>query len=67
MKTPISLLCACLPLLAAAAPYTPKDGGAVIEQLPRRADATQLALRGLRQRLDATPRDLALASDLAQR
>jgi predicted Zn-dependent protease len=67
MKTPISLLCACLPLLAWAAPYTPKDGSAVIEQLPRRADATQSELRGLRQRLDATPRDLALASDLAQR
>lgn len=67
MKTPISLLCACLPLLAGAAPYTPKDGGAVIEQLPRRADATQLALRGLRQQLNATPDDLALAASLAQR
>ena len=67
MKTPISLLCACLPLLALAAPYTPKDGGAVIEQLPRRADATQSELRGLRQRLDATPRDLDLAASLAQR
>src|SRR5450830_75703 len=67
MKTPISLLCACLPLLAWAAPYTPKDGSAVIEQLPRRADATQIALRGLRQQLDAAPQDLALASSLAQR
>lgn len=67
MKTPISLLCACLPLLAWAAPYTPKDGSAVIEQLPRRADATQLALRDLRQQLDAKPQDLALASGLAQR
>lgn len=67
MKTPISLLCACLPLLAWAAPYTPKDGSAVIEQLPRRADATQRALRGLRQQLDAKPQDLALASGLAQR
>ncbi|PJJ18021.1 hypothetical protein SAMN05216517_101358 [Janthinobacterium sp. OK676] len=67
MKTPISLLCACLPLLALAAPYTPKDGSAVIEQLPRRADATQLALRSLRQQLDAKPQDLALASGLAQR
>ncbi|PHV29065.1 hypothetical protein CSQ93_06290 [Janthinobacterium sp. BJB426] len=67
MKTPISLLCACLPVLALAAPYTPKDGSAVIEQLPRRADATQLALRGLRQQLDTTPQDLALASNLAQR
>ncbi|PLY42413.1 hypothetical protein CSZ94_10635 [Janthinobacterium sp. ROICE36] len=67
MKTPISLLCACLPLLASAAPYTPKDGSTVIEQLPRRADATQLALRGLRQQLNATPDDLALATGLAQR
>lgn len=67
MKTPFSLLCACLPLLAWAAPYTPKDGSAVIEQLPRRADATQLALRGLRQQLNATPQDLALAASLAQR
>ncbi|WP_298400150.1 hypothetical protein [Janthinobacterium sp.] len=67
MKTLISLLCACLPLLAGAAPYTPKDGGAVIEQLPRRADATQSELRGLRQQLNATPRDLALAASLAQR
>lgn len=67
MKTPISLLCACLPVLALAAPYTPKDGSAIIEQLPRRADATQLALRGLRQQLDATPQDLALATRLAQR
>ncbi|NVI85299.1 tetratricopeptide repeat protein [Janthinobacterium sp. BJB401] len=67
MKTPISLLCACLPLLAWAAPYTPKDGGAVIEQLPRRADATQLELRALRQQLNTTPQDLAQASALAQR
>ena len=67
MKTPISLLCACLPVLALAAPYTPADGSAVIEQLPRRADATQMALRGLRQQLTARPQDLALATGLAQR
>ncbi|MBE3024995.1 hypothetical protein [Janthinobacterium sp. GW458P] len=67
MKTPISLLCACLPLLAVAAPYTPKDGSAVIEQLPRRADAAQRELRGLRQQLNATQQDLALATGLAQR
>jgi len=67
MKTPISLLCACLPLLAWAAPYTPKDGGAVIEQLPRRTDATQSELRGLRQQLNAAPNDLALAAGLTQR
>lgn len=67
MKIALSLLCAGLPLLAWAAPYTPTDGSAVIEQLPRRADATQLALRGLRQQLNATPQDLPLASGLAQR
>ncbi|WP_332859966.1 hypothetical protein [Janthinobacterium svalbardensis] len=67
MKTPLSLLCACLPLLAWAAPYTPKDGAAVIEQLPRRADAAQSELRGLRQQLSAAPNDLALATGLAQR
>ena len=67
MKTCISLLCACLPMLALAAPYTPKDGSAVIEQLPRRADATQMQLRDLRQQLTATPQDLALATGLAQR
>lgn len=67
MKIAISLLCACLPALALAAPYTPKDGGTVIEQLPRRADATQLELRALRQQLNTTPQDLALASGLAQR
>lgn len=67
MKIAISLLCACLPAPALAAPYTPKDGGAVIEQLPRRADATQLELRALRQQLNTTPQDLALASGLAQR
>ena len=67
MKIAISLLCACLPVLAPAAPYTPKDGGTVIEQLPRRADATQLALRGLRQQLTDNPQDLALAAGLAQR
>ena len=67
MKIAISLLCACLPALALAAPYTPKDGGAVIEQLPRRADATQLALRALRQQLNTAPQDLALATGLAQR
>ena len=67
MKTCISLLCACLPMLALAAPYTPKDGSAVIEQLPRRADAAHMQLRALRQQLTATPQDLALATSLAQR
>ena len=67
MKIAISLLCACLPVLALAAPYIPKDGSAVIEQLPRRADATQLALRAQRQQLNGAPQDLALATGLAQR
>ena len=50
-----------------AAPYLPKDGNAVIEQLPRRADATQSELRSLRARLSQKPQDLALATSLAQR
>ena len=53
--------------MAEAAPYIPKDGNAVIEQLPRRADATQMALRAQREQLSRTPQDLALATSLAQR
>ena len=53
--------------IAHAAPYIPKDGNAVIEQLPRRADATQSELRSLRAQLSSRPQDLALATSLAQR
>jgi Tfp pilus assembly protein PilF len=70
----------CLPLLAAtwlgpgpgpgpahAAPYTPASGADVVTTLPRRADTDQQALRALRTRLAASPRDAALAAQLAQR
>ena len=60
-------LCAALAGVAHAAPYIPKDGNAVIEQLPRRADATQTELRSLRAQLSSRPQDLALATSLAQR
>lgn len=52
---------------ARAAPYLPAHGGDVIEVLPRRADATQAQLRRLRVQLNAQPRDVALATALAQR
>lgn len=50
-----------------ATPYIPAHGGDVIELLPRRAGATQTALRQQRLRLTAHPRDVALATALAQR
>lgn len=63
----LSALCAALCTLAQATPTIPQDGAAVIEQLPRRADATQAQLRALRAQLNARPQDLALATGLAQR
>lgn len=60
-------LCTMLAGIAHAAPYIPTDGKAVIEQLPRRADATQSGLRTLRAQLGNNPQDLALATSLAQR
>ncbi|MBB5368417.1 MULTISPECIES: hypothetical protein [unclassified Janthinobacterium] len=67
MRLSVFMLCICLAGSVQAAPYTPKDGSAVIEHLPRRADATQIELRALRARLNATPQDIALATSLAQR
>lgn len=67
MRLSVFMLCICLASLAQAAPYTPKDGNAVIEHLPRRADATQIALRALRAQLSSNPQDMALATSLAQR
>src|SRR3569623_2422251 len=53
---------------AGAAPYTPADDGAVLEQLPFNAsDTTAAALRGLRRALTAAPRDAALAARVAHR
>jgi Tfp pilus assembly protein PilF len=59
-----------LALLAPAAhavPYIPKDGGQVVERLPRRADPVQRELMRLRARLSANPADLPLATRVAQR
>src|SRR5450830_1365180 len=67
MRITALMLCACLAGVVQAAPYTPKDGNAVIEHLPRRADATQIELRALRTQLSSTPQDIALATRLAQR
>ncbi|MDL2358063.1 MAG: hypothetical protein QFF03_22660, partial [Pseudomonadota bacterium] len=50
-----------------AAPYTPGRGDDIIEQLPLRADPAQQELRRLRAQLAADPRDLALATAIAQR
>jgi thioredoxin-like negative regulator of GroEL len=50
-----------------AAPYTPQSGAQVIETLPSRSNAQQLALQAMRRQLAAAPNDLALAAKLAQR
>ena len=52
---------------AHAAPYIPASGQQVIETLPRRGDPAQQELRRLRSQLNAAPKDLALATTLAQR
>src|SRR3569623_3172237 len=53
---------------AGAAPYTPADDGAVLEQLPFNAsDTTAAELRGLRRALTASPRDAAFAERVARR
>lgn len=61
----------CLPLLsvpacANATPYTPASGADVVATLPRRADPQQQALRALRMRLAADPRNAPLAAQLAR-
>ncbi|HEU4844381.1 MAG TPA: hypothetical protein VFT05_08975 [Burkholderiaceae bacterium] len=64
---PALLAWAALTGAARATPYLPAHGGDVIEVLPRRADATQTELRRLRLALNARPRDVELATALAQR
>lgn len=51
--------------MAGAAPYIPKDGKQVIEQLPRRADPAQQELKRLRAELAANPSNVALATRVA--
>lgn len=68
MKT--ALAAACMLALAGpalAAPYTPASGSQVIERVPPRSDPAQHELRRMRAQLAASPHDLALAADLAQR
>jgi len=51
-----------------AAPYTPSDDSAVLEQLPtRRGDPVMAELRQLRAALAASPADASTAARLAQR
>ncbi|MES2741172.1 MAG: hypothetical protein V4754_09485 [Pseudomonadota bacterium] len=48
-------------------PYIPQNGAQVIETLPRRSDPVQRALLRQRAELAAQPRNLTLATSLAQR
>lgn len=50
-----------------ATPYTPQRGDQVIETLARRGDPAQQELYRLRLKLSADPRNLTLATTLAQR
>jgi Tfp pilus assembly protein PilF len=61
------VLALCATGNALASPYKPANGAQVIEVLPRRSDPVQRDLHALRSQLDATPKDLALATKLAQR
>lgn len=58
------LLCA---IGAQSAPFTPASDGTVIETLARRSDPVQRELGALRRQLAASPDDVALATNLAQR
>lgn len=58
---------ALLAQAAHAAPAVPARDEDIIERLPRRADPLQRELQSLRAQLAAQPRDLALATRVAQR
>jgi Tfp pilus assembly protein PilF len=58
--------CALFAQTVQATPYTPANGSAVIERLPRRSDPAQQELRALRMKLAANPRDVALATSVAR-
>jgi Tfp pilus assembly protein PilF len=66
MKLLLPLLLCCLGL-AHATPRLPASGADVIEHLPRRNDPAQQELLRLRAELAANPRELALATRVAQR
>lgn len=59
--------CACVITTAPAAPYTPASGAQVLERLPGGLDPARRELQGLRTALGADPRNLELATRLAQR
>jgi hypothetical protein len=69
MKSAIWGLCGVVfPLLAAGAPYLPKDDAAVLERLPlRRADPAAVELRQLRAAVAARADDPGAAAALARR
>lgn len=58
---------AALASAAPAGPFLPAHGTDVVELLPRATDPEQQELRRLRAQLSAHPRDVALATTLAQR
>ena len=58
---------ALLATAAHGAPYTPRSGDQVIEQLVRRLDPMQQQLQRMRLELSANPADLANATGIAQR
>ncbi len=63
-----ALICCLLPASLQAAPYLPKDDGAVLERLPsRRGDPAMVELRKLRAALAAAPGETAAAAALARR
>lgn len=67
MRARAAILLSVAALGAHAAPYRPASGSEVVETLPQRADPAQRELRALREQLTRNPRDLALATALAQR
>ena len=70
MSTRFAYAAGVLTLLATtlhAAPHTPQRGDDIIEQLPRRTDPAQQALRQLRAQLAASPKNVELATAIAQR
>ncbi|MFC5480002.1 hypothetical protein [Massilia suwonensis] len=66
-KIIVSLACAAAVTAAGAAPYIPASGAQVLERLPGGLDPARRQLQGLRTALAANPRNLDLATALAQR
>jgi len=66
-KIIVSLACAAAVTAVGAAPYIPASGAQVLERLPGGLDPARRQLQGLRTALAANPRNLDLATALAQR